>query len=206
MCLVLGALDVAVFFMVEVSQREKWNSGPLVMSYAMDKEKQGCQLTRIFASNGIHHPYCMCDCIEPERVRHLFFSEVGASHMDHHFLMRFAKSLGQLAIYRSSNNFGLAIDEILSDCQTKELEITVQVEAARQQPSCSLEKAKHRDDVLGRERLQAKSPTVTGGAVDKDERIAITADSNTVSERNVHVYGIKVIVFCTIKEATLFGL
>ncbi len=44
------------------------------------------------------------------------------------------------------------------------------------------------------------------GAVDKDERIAITAASNTVSKCNVHVHGIKVIVFCTIKEATLFGL
>jgi hypothetical protein len=45
-----------------------------------------------------------------------------------------------------------------------------------------------------------------GGAVDKDERIATTADSDTVSKRDVHVHGVKVIVFCTIKEATLFGL
>ncbi len=31
-CLVFGALDVTVFFMVEVSRREKWNPGPLVKS------------------------------------------------------------------------------------------------------------------------------------------------------------------------------
>jgi hypothetical protein len=43
-----------------------------------------------------------------------------------------------------------------------------------QQPSCSSEKAKHRDDVHGKERLQAKSPIVTGGTVDKEKRIAIT--------------------------------
>jgi hypothetical protein len=44
-----------------------------------------------------------------------------------------------------------------------------------------------------------------GGAADKDERIVITADSYTVSERDVHVHSIKVIAFCTIEEATLFG-
>jgi hypothetical protein len=125
--------------------------------------------------------------------------------MDHHFPMRLDKSVGQLALCRSSNNFGLAIDEILAEGQIKELEITVQVEAVCQQPSCSSEKAKRRDDVLGRERLQAKSPIVTGGAVDKDERVAITANSNTVSERDVHVHGVEVIVFCMIKKATLFG-
>jgi hypothetical protein len=41
-CVVFGALDDAVFFMVEVSQREKWNPGPLVMSNAMDEEEWGC--------------------------------------------------------------------------------------------------------------------------------------------------------------------
>ncbi len=120
----VGALDIAIFFMVEVSQREKWNPGPLVMSNAMDEEEWGCQLTRIFARNGIHHPCCMCDCIEPECARHLFFSEVGASHMDHHFLMQLNKSVGQLVLCRSSNKFRLAINEILADGQTKELEIT----------------------------------------------------------------------------------
>jgi hypothetical protein len=73
------------------------------------------ELTRIFARNSIHHPHRMCDCIEPECARHLFFSEVGASHMDHHFLIRLDKSVGLLALCRSSNNFGLAIDEILAD-------------------------------------------------------------------------------------------
>ncbi len=125
MCLVFGVLDVAVFFMVEVSQREKWNPGLLVMSNAMDKEEWGCQSTRIFARNGIHHPCRMCDCIEPEHTKHLIFSEVGASHMDHHFPMQLEESVGQLALCRSSNNFGLAIDEILANGQTKELEITV---------------------------------------------------------------------------------
>ncbi len=43
--------------------------------------------------------------------------------------------------------------------------------------------------------------------VDKDERIAISAaNSDTVSKRDVHVHGVKVMVFCTTKEATLFGL
>jgi hypothetical protein len=42
--------------------------------------------------------------------------------------------------------------------------------------------------------------------VNKDERIAITADSDTVSKSNVHVHSVEVIVFCRIKEATLFGL
>ncbi len=45
-----------------------------------------------------------------------------------------------------------------------------------------------------------------GSAVNKDERIAITANSNTVSKHDVHVNSVKVIVFCTIKEATSFGL
>jgi hypothetical protein len=58
-----------------------------------------------------------------------------------------------MALCRSSDYFGLAINEILADGQTKELEITVRVETARQQPSCSSEKAKHGDDVLRRERL-----------------------------------------------------
>ncbi len=153
MCLVFGALDVVVFFMVEVSQREKWKPSLLVMSNAMDKEEWGGQPTRIFARNGIHHPCRMCDCIEPERARYLFFGEVGTSHMDHHFPMQLDESVGRLALCRSSDYFGLAIDEILADSQTKELEITVQVKAACQQPSCSLEKAKRRDDVLGREQL-----------------------------------------------------
>jgi hypothetical protein len=71
-----------------------------------------------------------------------------------------------------------------------------------------LEKAKHRDDDFGRKRLQAKSPIVMGGAVNKDKRIAIIANSDTVSEHDVHVHGIEVIVFCLIKEATLlaFGI
>ncbi len=147
-CLVFGALAIAVFFMVEISQREKWNPGPLVMSDAVDEEEQGCQTTRIFARNGIHYPCCMCDCIEPDRVRHLFFSEVGASHMNHHFPMQLDESVGQLAFCRSRDNFGLAINEILADSQTKELEIIDCVEAAHQQPSCSLEKANCRDDII----------------------------------------------------------
>ncbi len=114
-CLVFGVLDIAILFMVEVSQREKWNPGPLTMSNAVDKEEQGCQSTRIFARNGIHHPCCICDCIEPEHARHLFFSEVSASHMDHHFQVQLNKSIGRLVLCRSSDNFGLAIDEILAD-------------------------------------------------------------------------------------------
>ncbi len=42
MCLVFGALEVAVFFMVEANQREKWNPGLLIMSNAVDKEEWGC--------------------------------------------------------------------------------------------------------------------------------------------------------------------
>ncbi len=100
-----------------------------------------------------YHSCRMCDCMEPECARHLFFSDVGARHMDNHFPMQLDKSIGQLALCRSSNYFGLAINEILTDGQTKELKNTVQVEAVCQWPSCSLEKAKRRDDILGRERL-----------------------------------------------------
>ncbi len=100
--------------------------------------------------------------------------------MDHPFPMRLNKFVGQLALCRSSDNFGLAINEIVADSQTKELEITVRVEAACQRPSCSSEKAKRRDDVCGIESLEAKSTIVMGGAVNKDESKAITADSNTV--------------------------
>jgi hypothetical protein len=93
-CLVFGALDVAIFFMVEISQREKWNPGLLIMSNAVDKEELGGQPTRLFSKNGIHHPCRMCDCMEPECAKHLFFGEVGATHMDHHFPMQLNKSVG----------------------------------------------------------------------------------------------------------------
>jgi hypothetical protein len=126
--------------------------------------------------------------------------------MDHYFPIRLGESVGQLALCRSSNNFGLAINKILADGQTEELEIIVQIEAAHQRPSCSSEKANRRVDVLGREGLQAESPIITGSRVNKDERIAITANRDTVFERDVHVHDVKVIVFCTIKETTSFGL
>ncbi len=129
MFLVFGALDIAVFFMVEVSQREKWNSGPLVMSDAVEEEERGGQPTRIFARNGIHHPHHMCDCIEPECARHLFFGEVGASHMDHHFPIRLDESVGRLALCRSSNSLDWPSMRYSLMAKPKSL---IRVEAARQ--------------------------------------------------------------------------
>jgi hypothetical protein len=83
-CLMLGQLDVTIFFVVKISQREEQNLGMLVMSNTVNKKERGCQPTRMLARDGIHHMRRIHNRVKPEGARHLLFGEVGMSHMNHH--------------------------------------------------------------------------------------------------------------------------
>jgi hypothetical protein len=186
-CLMLGQLDVTIFFVVGVSQREERNLGMLIMSNTVNKKKQGRQPTRMLARDGIHHMHRMHNCIKPEGTRHLLFGEVGASNMNHHLPMQLDEFVGQLVLCRSSDNLGLAINEIFADRQTKNFQVTVGVKATCQQTSRSPEEAKSRDDVSRRESLETKQPIVMCGLVSKDVSITKSANGDTVAEHSIHV-------------------
>jgi hypothetical protein len=80
-------LDIAIFFVVEVSQQEERNPGMLIMSKTVNKKEWGRQSTRMLARDGIHHTRCMRNHEKPEYTGHLLFGEVGASHVNHHLPM-----------------------------------------------------------------------------------------------------------------------
>jgi hypothetical protein len=53
--------------------------------------------------------------------------------------------------------------------------------------------------------FQSKCPVRCGSSVDQDENIAEATDQETVLENDVHVYGIKMLVFHPIKRPTTVG-
>jgi hypothetical protein len=85
------------------------------------------------------------------------------------------------------------------------LEITIAIETTCQGTRCHIAEAKHRDDVCGRESLEAKSQVVTSCTVDKNKSITVTANSNAVPKSNVYMHSVKVLVRGAIKGATPFG-
>ena len=68
------------------------------------------------------------------------------------------------------------------------------------------EEVKGRNNVGGRESLEAKGPIVSSGTVDEDESIAIATNDDTVPKRNIHVDSVEVTVSHTIKTTTMLDL
>jgi hypothetical protein len=69
--------------------------------------------------NRVHHPRRMSDCVEPECTRHLFLSDVCASHVDHGLLMGLDQIISRLMLCRSSDDLGLTIDQVFADGGTE---------------------------------------------------------------------------------------
>jgi hypothetical protein len=111
-----------------------------------------------------------------------------------------------LTFGRRGNNFQRVVNEIVADGTTEEFRITVAVEATSQGASHRSEKTKGRQDTLGRQSFQTEGPIISGRTIDQDESIAVTPHRDTVTERNVHVDGIKKTVGSPIKRRTPFCL
>ncbi len=188
------------------------------MPHAIGKEEGKSQTTRMLTRNSVHHPCRMCNWVKPKGTRHLLLGEVGGSNVYHHFPVQFNKPVGRLALCRSGNNFrlvidqiwdranyGLAIDQIFADRQTKQFEIAVQVKATCQQTSHSTEETECRYNVRWGESLEAKSPIVSCDTVNEDESIAISANRDTVAKHADHVDSIQGMVFSAIEWTASFG-
>ena len=108
--LMLRSLDVAVLPVVEKGQRENGHPSPLVVTNTVDKEKRCGQFTGMLTWNRVHHPHGMSDHVEPECMRHLFFSYVCTSHVDHGLPMDLDQNISRLMLFRSSDDLGLTIN------------------------------------------------------------------------------------------------
>jgi hypothetical protein len=86
-----------------------------------------------------YHASCVYNSIEPESLRHLFFSKICSSHVNHYFPVRLNKSIGRLVFGRSSNNLQFIIDKIFTDGHPKKFMVTITVEAARKRTGGSTE-------------------------------------------------------------------
>jgi hypothetical protein len=77
-------MKISIANMMKVAQQEKWYSSLFVVTNAMYEQKGRSQFAGMCPRDGVHHTSGMENSIEPERPRHLFFSEIGSGHVDHH--------------------------------------------------------------------------------------------------------------------------
>jgi hypothetical protein len=101
------------------TKREKRDPSTFVVADTMNKKKGGSKATVHFTRDCVHHTSSMRDSEEPVRAGHLFLSEIGSCHMNHHFPMRFNETIRRLAFSRSRDNLGAVVDEILRDGSPK---------------------------------------------------------------------------------------
>ncbi len=142
----------------------------------------------------------MDDSIKPEGVRHLFLGKVGTSHIHHDLPMGFNQTIRRLTLGWRGDHLRRVVNKIVADGPTKELRITVAIEATSQGSSRCTEQTKSRKDALGRKSFQTKGPIIPGHGIDQNESIAITPPRDTVTESNIHVDGIKKTVGGPIKR------
>ncbi len=118
---------------MKVTQGENRNPCALVVANAMDKQngrhKKAMNLTR----DGIHHVGGMGTGIKPKGKRHLFFCQVRTGHMYHHL----PESTGRLMLCWGGDNFLIVIYEILTNCSSKKLGVTVTIETPCKRASSS---------------------------------------------------------------------
>ncbi len=104
MGLMFGTFDIAVLFVVEIAEQEKWNPRPLVMANSMNQQERRSKTAMDPTRNGIHHAGCVDDSIKPESPRHLLFGKIGTCRMDHNLLMRLNKAIRRLSLGGRSND------------------------------------------------------------------------------------------------------
>ena len=93
MDLVFGTFHVAILFMVEVANGEKWNPRSLIMADPMNEQERRSNTSMDLSGNFIHHVGGVYDSIKPESSRHLLFGKIGACHVNHDLPMGFNKTI-----------------------------------------------------------------------------------------------------------------
>jgi hypothetical protein len=107
----------------------------------MDEKEGRSLVTQMLAWNSVHHMRSMSDHIKPESPGHLLLGKICATHMDHRLPMRLNKAVGQLVFCGSSDNFGVRVNEILTDSHTKKFNFAIAVEAMHKRSSRGPEEA-----------------------------------------------------------------
>jgi hypothetical protein len=111
-----------------------------------------------------------------------------------------------LTLCGCGNNFGRVVHKIVTDGPAEEFRITVAVKATSEGASCRTKQTKSREDAVGRQRFQSKSPIIAGSAIDQYKSIAITPHGNAVPICNIHVNGVKITIGGSIQGRPPFGL
>ncbi len=83
--------------------------------------------------------------------------------------------------------------------------IAVPKKAPRERAGSTAKELDCRKTGVGQKVGQSKFPGISSSSVDQDENIAEATNIETVPESNIHVYGIKILVFCPIKRPTTVG-
>jgi hypothetical protein len=140
--------------------------------------------------------------IKPETARHLFFLDVGPSHVNNRLPMGFDQPIGRLALGRGGNHLRSVIDKILADGSTKKFAITIAVEATGKRARRRTKFPYCRQNLRRRKTLQTKGPVIAGSPINKNEGIAKALDTDAIPKRDVHMDCIKVFVPSLVERAT----
>jgi len=111
-----------------------------------------------------------------------------------------------LTLCGCGNNFGGVVHKIVTDGPAEEFRITVAVKATSEGASCRTKQTESREDAVGRQRFQSKSPVIAGSTIDQNKSIAITPHGNAVPKRNIHVNGVEITIGGSIQRRPPFGL
>jgi hypothetical protein len=103
------------------------------------------------------------------------------------------------------HHLGLVVNKIFPGLGPKEFNITIAVEALGKGDSRTAKESDCRKNGVGKKVFQSKHPVISGSLVNQDKSIAETTNGKTVTKSNVHVYSIKVLVFCLIERPTTGG-
>jgi hypothetical protein len=125
-----GPMKISVANMMKVAQQEKWYPSPFVVTNVMYEQKGRSQFAGMCPGDGVHHTSGMGNGVESERRRHLFLSEIGSGHVDHHLPVWLHQAIGKLTLDRRWHDLRRIINQIFRDCRAKKFEIPIQMKAS----------------------------------------------------------------------------
>ena len=133
--------------------------------------------------------------VEPEVTGHLLLCEVGMGHVDHCFPVALNETVGRLTTSRDRNDIGATDGEMGFDGVAEEFFVAIHPKALREPASFCTEEVESFDDLGGSQSFERKHPVVASGTVYKYEYVPGTTDSNCVTEPDVAVNFVEVLVF-----------
>ena len=121
----MGSRDIAVPYVMKITDREKRKPSALVVTRPVNEKKRRSQFATKFARNSIHHPCRVNNRVEPEQPGHLFFREVSAGHVNHNFPVRLHEAIGRLTASGRSDYVGSIVNKVVPNRRPKKFSVTI---------------------------------------------------------------------------------